>query len=121
VPPSLLTNPTFPSQIRAQVVRAGLHPRQLTLEITEDALRLIPLDAMKIDRGFTSDVDTNPHTRRFMQALLTMGHDLGLRVIVEGVERESQADVLRSLGATHAQGYLYARPAPAEELDLSTP
>ena len=120
MPPSLLTNPTFPSQIRAQVVRAGLHPRQLTLEITEDALRLIPLDAMKIGRGFTSDVGTNPHTRRFRQALLTMGHDLGLRVIVEGVERGSQADVLRSLGTTHAQGYLYARPAPAEDLDLST-
>jgi len=157
VPPSLLTDLAFPRQISAQVVREGLHPRQLTLEITEDALlsdpdtavgvarelhdqgfrlalddfgtgyssllhlRTIPLDVMKIDRGFTSDVDTDPHTRRFMKALLTMGHDLGLRVVVEGVERESQADVLRSLGATHAQGYLYARPAPAEELDLSPP
>lgn len=55
-----------------------------------------------------------------MQALLTMGHELGLRVVVEGVERVSQADVLRELGATHAQGYLYARPAPADQLDLST-
>ena len=83
-------------------------------------LRSIPLNVVKIDRGFTSDVDTNPQTRRFMQALLTMGHDLGLRVIVEGVERESQADVLLSLGATHAQGYFYARPAPADQFDLST-
>ena len=156
MPPSLLTDRTFPSRIAAQVARAGLHPRQLTLEITEDALlgdfttarrvaeelheqgfrlalddfgtgyssllhlRSIPLNVVKIDRGFTSDVDTNPQTRRFMQTLITMGHDLGLRVIVEGVERESQADVLLSLGATHAQGYFYARPAPAHQVDLST-
>jgi len=156
MPPSLLTDRNFPSRIAAQVARAGLHPRQLTLEITEDALlgdlttarrvaeelhdqgfrlalddfgtgyssllhlRSIPLNVVKIDRGFTSDVDTNPQTRRFMQALITMGRDLGLRVIVEGVERESQAEVLLSLGATHAQGYFYARPAPADQLDLST-
>ncbi|SDT42558.1 diguanylate cyclase (GGDEF) domain-containing protein [Friedmanniella luteola] len=156
VPPGLLKDPAFPGQLTAQVLGAGVHPRQLTLEITEDALlddpdaaaviaeelhaagfrlalddfgtgyssllhlRTIPLDVVKIDRGFTSDVDTNPRTRRFMQALLTMGHELGLRVVVEGVERVSQADVLRELGATHAQGYLYARPAPADQLDLST-
>ncbi|WP_375430116.1 putative bifunctional diguanylate cyclase/phosphodiesterase [uncultured Friedmanniella sp.] len=155
VPPGLLTDPTFPARIAGQVQRAGLHPRQLTLEITEDALlhdlgtaravadelhdlgfslslddfgtgyssllhlRSIPLDSVKIDRGFTSDVDTNPRTQRFLRALVTMGHDLDLQVIVEGVEREAQATVLRRLGATHAQGYLYARPRPAAELDLT--
>jgi EAL domain-containing protein (putative c-di-GMP-specific phosphodiesterase class I) len=48
-----------------------------------------------------------------------MGHDLGLQVIVEGVERQSQADTLATLGATYAQGYLYARPKPGPELDSS--
>ncbi|GAA1431804.1 hypothetical protein GCM10009616_19740 [Microlunatus lacustris] len=155
VPPELLTDPQFAERITAQVVAAGLHPRQLTLEITEDALftdpdaarrvaeqlhdrgfrlalddfgtgyssllhlRSIPLDVMKIDRGFSSDVDTNPQTRFFLRALLGMGHDLGLRVVVEGVERESQADALRDLGAVYGQGYRYARPAPPDELDLA--
>ena len=82
-------------------------------------LRSIPLTSVKIDRGFTRDVDTDPRTRRFLRAVLTMGRDLGLRVVVEGVERQSQAEVLRELGATHAQGYLYARPAPAEDVQLS--
>lgn len=156
VPPGLLADPRFPDRVTAQVVDAGLHPRQLTLEITEDALlsdpdtarrvaeelhergfrlalddfgtgyssllhlRSIPLDVMKIDRGFTSDVDTNPKTQFFMRALLGMGHDLGLRVVVEGVERESQAAALRHLGAVYGQGYRYGKPAPAEDLDLST-
>jgi len=156
VPPGLLSDLQFPDRVTAQVVDAGLHPRQLTLEITEDALftdpdtalrvaedlhdrgfrlalddfgtgyssllhlRSIPLDVMKIDRGFISDVDTNPRTRFFMRALLGMGHDLGLRVVVEGVERESQAEALRDLGAVYGQGYRYARPAAPEELDLSS-
>ena len=49
-----------------------------------------------------------------------VGRDLDLQVVIEGVERESQAAALRAMGATHAQGYLYARPAPAAELDLTT-
>lgn len=156
VPPGLLTDPAFPARVGSQVERAGLQPRQLTLEITEDALlhdldtargvaeelhgrgfglslddfgtgyssllhlRSIPLDSVKIDRGFTSDVDANPRTARFLRALVTMGHDLGLQVIVEGVEREEQAVVLRQLGATHAQGFLYARPMPADQLHLAS-
>ncbi len=156
VPPDVLGERSFPSRVAAQVVAAGLHPRQFTLEITEDALlndtatacavaeelhgqgfrlalddfgtgyssllhlRAIPLNVVKIDGGFTADVDTNPRTRRFLRALLRMGRDLGLELVVEGVERESQAAALIAMGATHAQGYLYARPAPAADLDLTT-
>ena len=79
-------------------------------------LRRIPLDSLKIDRGFTNDVDTNPDTERFMRALLTLGRDLDLRVIVEGVERQSQADVLRRLGCTHAQGFFFGRPGPGPDV-----
>ncbi|MDP5181012.1 EAL domain-containing protein [Blastococcus sp. BMG 814] len=76
-------------------------------------LRQIPLQYLKIDRGFTGDLDTNPVTERFMRALLALGRDLGLDVVVEGVERVEQADVLRQLGCRYAQGYLFARPGPA--------
>ena len=153
VPPGLLTDPAFPDRLTAQVVQAGLHPRQLTLEITEDALlddprtatsiaeeprtrlpagprrlrhRLLLAAAPALDPARRPEdrprlhryVDSNPQTRRFVKTLITMAHDLGLQVIVEGVERQDQADVLRDLGATHAQGYLYARAAPADQIDL---
>jgi EAL domain-containing protein (putative c-di-GMP-specific phosphodiesterase class I) len=81
-------------------------------------LRQIPLDTIKIDRGFAGDVDTNPDTEKFLRALLALGRDLGLRVIVEGVERRTQADVLRRIGATLAQGYLFGRPVPARDVQL---
>ncbi len=152
VAPQLLVDPAFPAAVAEHVEAHGLQPRQLTLEVTEDALvrdleaarmvcedlhrrgfalslddfgtgyssllhlRSIPLDAVKIDRGFIGDVDSNPDTQRFVRAMITMGHDLGLQVVVEGVERQSQADTLAELGATYAQGYLYARPRPGPEL-----
>ena len=81
-------------------------------------LRQIPLESIKIDRAFTGDIDTNPQSEHFLQALLTLGHDLGLRVIVEGVERRTQMQVLRRIGATFAQGYLFSRPVPPEEVRL---
>ena len=79
-------------------------------------LQQIPLAAVKIDRGFTADLDTNPATERLMRALLALGRDLGLMVIVEGVERPAQAKVLRRLGCRFAQGYHFARPTPADDV-----
>lgn len=81
-------------------------------------LRSIPLDSVKIDRGFTADVDTCPRSQQFLRALLALGRDLGLTVVVEGVERPAQEDVLRELGAGQVQGFLYGEPAPAEDLVL---
>jgi diguanylate cyclase (GGDEF)-like protein len=80
-------------------------------------LQQISPRSVKIDRCFARDLDTNPATERFMAALLALCRDLGLRVIVEGVERAAQADVLRRLGCSHAQGYLFGRPARPEEID----
>jgi predicted signal transduction protein with EAL and GGDEF domain len=81
-------------------------------------LRQIPLHSVKIDRGFAGDIDTNPDTERFLQALLALGRDLQLRVVVEGVERRTQVEVLRRIGATYAQGYLFGRPRPPHEVLL---
>ncbi|WP_432537078.1 bifunctional diguanylate cyclase/phosphodiesterase [Kineococcus arenarius] len=157
VPPELLTDPAFPATVGEHVQRHGLHPGQLVLEITEDALlrdlpaaqdvtgrlheegfalalddfgtgyssllhlRSIPLDTVKIDQGFTADVDVCPRAQQFLRALLTLGRDLGLGVVVEGVERPAQAEVLRELGAVHAQGFLYGEPAAAGDLPPGEP
>lgn len=83
-------------------------------------LQQIPLHSIKIDRGFTGDLDSNAATRRFMKAVLSLGRDLGLGVVVEGVERLTQAAVLEELGCTHAQGFLFGKPRPAAVIDVAT-
>lgn len=81
-------------------------------------LRHLPLDAAKIDRVFVDDLDTSEEARHFLCAVLTCGRDLGLRVVVEGVERATQAELLRSLGATYAQGHHFGRPALPDDIDV---
>jgi predicted signal transduction protein with EAL and GGDEF domain len=81
-------------------------------------LKTLPLQSIKIDRRFIDDVDTNSDSQRFLRALLNLSRDLELAIVVEGVERPSQADVLRSLGCTYAQGHLFGRPAPSTEINL---
>jgi diguanylate cyclase len=81
-------------------------------------LRQIPLHSIKIDRGFAGDIDTNPDTEHFLRALLALGRDLELRVVVEGVERRTQVEVLHRIGAEHAQGHLFGRPVPPGDVRL---
>jgi diguanylate cyclase (GGDEF)-like protein len=81
------------------------------------SLRQIPLQAVKIDTAFVANIHTDPNAERFLGALLAMGRDLDLLVTAEGVECAAQAEILRSLGCQYVQGYLYARPAPAAELE----
>jgi EAL domain-containing protein (putative c-di-GMP-specific phosphodiesterase class I) len=85
------------------------------------SLRQISLQAVKIDIEFIRNIDTDPSAERFLRALLVLGRDLDLLVIAEGVESPEQESVLRSLGSRLAQGYLYARPAPAAELEYLLP
>ncbi len=80
-------------------------------------LQRIPLDALKIDISFIAEIDRDPDAERFLRALLTLGRDLGLSVTAEGVEREAQAATLRRLGCPMAQGFLFARPSTAAELE----
>jgi EAL domain-containing protein (putative c-di-GMP-specific phosphodiesterase class I) len=81
------------------------------------SLRQIPLQAVKIDIAFVVNIHTDPSAERFFRALLALGRDLDLLVTAEGVECAAQADILRSMGCQFVQGYLYARPAPAAELE----
>ncbi|QNK82035.1 bifunctional diguanylate cyclase/phosphodiesterase [Nakamurella sp. PAMC28650] len=80
-------------------------------------LRQIPLDALKIDISFIDDIDRDADAERFLRAFLSLGRDLGLTVTAEGVEREGQVTALRRLGCPTAQGFLFARPGTAAELE----
>jgi diguanylate cyclase (GGDEF)-like protein/PAS domain S-box-containing protein len=81
-------------------------------------LKWFPIDTVKIDRSFINDIDTDPRERAIVQAVVDLGHALGLSVIGEGVETEAQRAELASIGCDLAQGFLFAKPGPA---DVITP
>jgi diguanylate cyclase (GGDEF)-like protein len=80
-------------------------------------LQQIPLGSVKLDQRFIANIDRDPAAERFLAALLTLGRDLGLMVIAEGVERPEQATTLKRLACLYGQGYLYSRPMFPAGLD----
>jgi len=77
-------------------------------------LQRMPIDAVKLDRSFVSDLTTDSATVSMVRSVLSMAEALHLRVVTEGVETEEQMHILRSLGCDEAQGYLLGRPESAE-------
>ncbi|MDP9344687.1 MAG: amino acid permease [Actinomycetota bacterium] len=75
-----------------------------------------PIDVLKIDRSFVSDL-AKEDASTIVGAIINMARGLGVDVIAEGIETEQQADRLRSLGCERGQGYLFARPMPAGDID----
>ncbi len=78
-------------------------------------LRRFPMERIKIDRSFVSDITSDPEDAALAVAILAMAHSLQLKVVAEGVETLEQAEFLRSNGCHELQGYLLGRPVPAEE------
>lgn len=78
-------------------------------------LKSLPLDTLKIDRSFIIDVTTDPNSASLVLALVTLAHNLGLRVIAEGVETEEQLKFLKLIRCDEYQGYLLSRPIPRGE------
>ncbi|MFP4154121.1 MAG: EAL domain-containing protein [Halothiobacillaceae bacterium] len=75
-------------------------------------LRNLPIDALKIDRTFVGDMLENEHDEVIVRTTIALGHNLGLKVIAEGVEDAATLDRLRDMGCDQAQGYHIGRPAP---------
>lgn len=70
------------------------------------------LDALKLDRTFVSELAVRDETRSFVQSVLSMAHNLHMKVIVEGIETPEQLELMRALGTNEAQGFLLGRPTP---------
>jgi diguanylate cyclase (GGDEF)-like protein/PAS domain S-box-containing protein len=79
-------------------------------------LSRLPLDALKIDRSFIADMADDPQQMSIVTAVISLAHAIDLKVIAEGVETPTQAQLLRLLRCDQIQGYLIARPQPAAEL-----
>jgi diguanylate cyclase (GGDEF)-like protein len=72
----------------------------------------LAFDALKLDRSFVNELAIRPETRAFVQSILSMAHNLHMKVIVEGIETREQLELMRALGTNEAQGYLLGRPTP---------
>jgi CheY-like chemotaxis protein len=80
-------------------------------------LKQFPLQELKIDRSFVEGLGRDDNDTAIVAAVVAMAHALGLCVVAEGVETSEQLERLRTLGCEQAQGYYFARPGPASEVD----
>ena len=99
--------------------------RDLGVEITIDDfgtgysslgyLKRLPVDVLKIDRSFIKDLAFNAEDAALVKAIITLAHNLRMKVIVEGVETKEQLQILELLECDEWQGFLYSKPLPAED------
>lgn len=80
-------------------------------------LSRFPIDALKIDRSFVSEVATDQQHALLAKAVISLGHSLRLKVVAEGVETAEQLDFLRHHGCDEVQGYYFSKPVPPEEFE----
>jgi len=79
-------------------------------------LRELPIDVVKVDRSFVADLVNDEVTRAVTASLVSLCGALGLRVVLEGIETTEHASAVEQIGGTMAQGYLFHRPMPIDEL-----
>lgn len=80
------------------------------------SLHLLPVDTVKIDRSFVCQADTSAHHRVLIEATVKVARSLGMKTVAEGIETQSQLDVVREQRCDKVQGYYFSRPLPAAEL-----
>ena len=76
-------------------------------------LTTLPIDILKVDRSFVSGLGTDRGSGEITAAVISLAHSLKLDVVAEGVENETQLEILRSQGCNKVQGYLFSPPIPA--------
>ncbi|NMG76076.1 bifunctional diguanylate cyclase/phosphodiesterase [Aromatoleum diolicum] len=77
-------------------------------------LKELPIGTIKLDRAFVKDLPEHPSDIAISRAVIALGHNLGFKVIAEGIETEAQRRFLHAEGCDEGQGYLFARPMPAD-------
>ncbi|WP_419871541.1 EAL domain-containing protein [Candidatus Pristimantibacillus sp. PTI5] len=82
-------------------------------------LKNLPIQILKIDKSFISDINASVENSAIVQAIITLSHIMSIEVVAEGVETEEQMELLRELQVDCIQGYYISRPMPYEALELS--
>lgn len=81
-------------------------------------LKKFDIDYLKIDQSFVRNLSADSSDRVLCEAIITMAHRLGMKVIAEGVETQEQLDLLKQAGCDYGQGYLFSRPLTADAFDM---
>jgi EAL domain-containing protein (putative c-di-GMP-specific phosphodiesterase class I) len=79
-------------------------------------LKRFPIKSLKIDQSFIRDIDLNKNSEAITSAIISLGHNLNLQVVAEGVETEEQFTFLKSQACDEIQGYLFGKPVRANEI-----
>jgi len=80
-------------------------------------LKKFDIDYLKVDKSFICHLAADSDDLALTKAIVIMAHQLGLKVIAEGVETELQRNLLLNMGCDYAQGYFYAKPMPADQFN----
>ena len=80
-------------------------------------IKTLPIDHIKIDRAFVTDICTNVQDQAIVEAIITMSKKLGIDNIAEGVETREQLEFLKAQGCNEIQGYYFHRPLSVEEFE----
>ncbi len=109
--------------VRAIEVLSRLHDMGIRIAIDDFGtgysslayLKRLPVDEIKIDKSFVLDMASEGGNRNIVRATIGLGHDLGMRMVAEGVETQSSLNLLSAFGCDSVQGYLLCRPLPADD------
>ena len=102
-----------------------LHARGISIAIDDfgtgysslSYLKTLPIDSLKIDRGFVHDICTDDNDQKIVQTLISMAHSMGMKVVAEGVETRAQFDLLSKYKVNDIQGNLLSKPVSAAEIE----
>ncbi|HXA48043.1 MAG TPA: EAL domain-containing protein [Burkholderiaceae bacterium] len=109
---------------RAQVTLEGLHAMGVDLSIDDFGtgysslayLKRLPVDELKIDKSFVMNMERDIDDAKIVRSTIDLGHNMGLRVVAEGIESEAVWQILSKMGCDQGQGYFMSRPIAADQL-----
>ena len=78
-------------------------------------LNRFPVDILKIDKSFIDQMDSSESSKKYVEAIISLGHILNFKVTSEGVETTAQLETLKSINCDYIQGYIWGKPMPMEE------
>ncbi len=115
---TVITNPERAIKVMERLTHMGIH---LALDdfgtgySSLSYLKRFPIHCLKIDKAFIDDIDKSDRDLKMVDSIITIAHNMGLSVVAEGVEEQSQLGILRALKCEQIQGYLFCKPLPSSE------
>jgi diguanylate cyclase (GGDEF)-like protein/PAS domain S-box-containing protein len=117
---TLIENPQLVRTVLQQLMHLGVAVQLDDFGTGYSSLTVLhdfPGDTLKIDRTFVETMTDRPESRAIIRSIVGLAHNLGLRVVAEGIEHPDQLRALVELGCEYGQGFHFARPLPTEEIE----